>query len=143
MVWDDLTYEPEVTHPLGGTRRANRVEPDASLRETYQRLIELRKDHLRLFADGDLTWLMESDGNYVVAYGRDLEDQHAIVAFNASEDFQDLEIPARDGAWQTAYAPGPRAEGESEVTDVAGGMLPARLAPMSAQVWILMPAGER
>jgi glycosidase len=139
MLWSDLEYEPEVTHPMGLERRPDAVAPDMRLFRTYKEMVALRKNHLRLWVDGDLTWLAADDANRLLAYRRDLDGRQAIVAFNASEDVQDLEIPARDGAWRKAYAPGLRADRGSEVTDVAGGMLPARLAPMSAQVWILMP----
>ncbi len=134
MVWDDLEYEPEIVHPTGRERRASRVEPDAWLRQVYQDLIALRKEYLRLFVDGDLTWLAADDANSVLAYSRDLGDQHAIVAFNASDDPQGLEIEARDGTWDTVFAAGGRA---GEPVEVAGGTLVAELPPLSARVWIL------
>jgi glycosidase len=128
MVWDDLTYEPEVTHPLGGTRRANRVEPDASLRETYQRLIELRKDHLRLFVDGDLTWLAADDANGVLAYQRALGEEKAIVLFNRAEDVMNVTVPADAGTWVEAW-PGDR---EQQV----GDSLTVQVLPLRASVWL-------
>ena len=133
MVWSDLEYEPEVTHPMGLERRADAVAPDMGLLATYQELVALRKDHLRLWVNGDLTWLHVDDANRVLAYRRVLGDEEAIVAFNASEDPQELVVEAADGEWQVAYATG----GPPGATiDVSGGTLASELAPLAAQVWI-------
>jgi len=133
MLWSDLEYENEVTHPMGLPRNANRVAPDTDLLGTYRGLVALRTDNLRLFVDGDLNWLHMDDANRVLAYGRDLGDQHAIVAFNASEDPQTLNVEAEDGTWRTAFAAGGRTR---EAVEVAGGTLAAELSPLSARVWI-------
>jgi glycosidase len=128
MVWEDLEYEPEVTHPLGGTRRADRVEPDASLRETYQRLIDLRKDHLRLFADGDLTWLEVNDANSVLVYQRALGGERAVVMFNRSEDVMEVSVPVDPGTY-TEQWPGNR-------TLRVQNHLTVQVPPLYASVWL-------
>ena len=136
MVWSDLEYEPEILHPMGGTRRASLVTPDPWLRGVYQRLIDLRQGRLRLFVDGDLEWVLTSDANRLLAYRRSLGDEQVIVAFNASEDPQEIDIPAEDGTWHTVYQTGRYTEGDvAGITDVASGTITARLAPLSARVW--------
>jgi glycosidase len=134
MVWADLEYENELTHPMGGSRRSDRVAPDIRLRGVYRELIGLRKDHMRLFVDGDLTWLVADDANSLLAYRRALGDQRAIIAFNASDDLQELEVEATDGTWRAAFVAGGPA---AETVEVAGGTLAAELPPLSARVWIL------
>lgn len=134
MVWSDLEYEDEATHPMGLERRADGVAPDIELFETYRQLIALRKGHLRLFADGALTWLHVDDANRVLVYERVLGDQRAIVAFNASEDPYALEVEAENGTWRTAFS---SARPDSQSADVTAGVLRAELAPLSARVWIL------
>ena len=52
MVWADLRYEDEEMHPFGRTRHRDRVAPDTALFRVYRDLIGVRKQHLRLFADG-------------------------------------------------------------------------------------------
>ena len=137
MVWSDLQYEPEMMHPTGGTRRLSQVEQDQWLRGVYQRLIDLRKSNLRLFVDGDLEWLLADDPNSLLAYRRSLGERQAIVAFNASEDVQQIEVPADDGTWRTAYDTGRRTAGDyADATQVAGGTLAARIGPLSARVWL-------
>ena len=132
MVWDDLEYEDEVTHPMGRPRNANHVQPDLGLFETYQGLIALRRDNLRLFVDGELEWLEVDDANRVLVYERSLGDQPAIVAFNASDDPLEISVEAADGSWRVAYPAGGRT-----ALEVTNGTLHAELPPLSARVWIL------
>jgi len=133
MVWGDLEYEAEASHPMGLPRRADVVAPDLKLFRTYQELATLRKDHLRLFVDGDLTWLEVDDANRVLAYRRALGNEEAIVAFNASEDPQELVVEAADGKWLVAHATAGPTGG---TIDVRGGTLASELAPLAARVWI-------
>jgi glycosidase len=129
MVWDDLTYDDETTHPFGRERRRDRVAPDTALFRVYRELIALRKQHLRLFVDGTLTWLLTDDARRLVAYERVLGDQRAIVVFNASHEPHEVALPAEDGHYRVAY---PGGDGSVTVT----GTLTARLEPLAAGVWI-------
>jgi glycosidase len=131
MVWSDLSYEPEVADPLGRPRTPDPVEPDTVRLRAYRDLIALRRDHLRLFVDGDVEWLLTDDANRLLAYRRSLGGEEAIVAFNASEDVQEMEMPATDGAWRLAWPPRRDVETRSE-----GGTLAARIPPLAARVWI-------
>jgi cyclomaltodextrinase len=134
MLWSDLEYEREAAHPMGLPRPSDLVEPDLKLFRTYQDLIALRKEHLRLFVDGDLRWLRVDNANRVLVYERGLGTQRAIVAFNASEDHQEVEVEAEDGTWRTAFS---SARAARQGLDVTAGVLRAELAPLSARVWIL------
>jgi glycosidase len=131
LVWADLEYEVETTHPFGRTRRADPVAPDSALFRTYQELIRLRKQHLRLFVDGTLRWLRTDDGTGVLAYERVLDGRRAVVAFNVSDRPRELALEA-EGRYREAFPD------DSEV-GLAAGRLRARLEPRSARVWI----GER
>jgi len=133
MVWSDLEYDDEATDPLGRSRRPDPVAPDLELLDRYRELVGLRRNHMRLFVDGSLTWLRADDANRVLAYARDLGNEHAIVAFNASGDPQQIEVVAETGAWRTAFS---TARPARQVVDVAGGLLRAELAPLSARVWL-------
>jgi glycosidase len=136
MVWADLEYEDETTHPLGLTREPDPVAPDMELFGFYRDLVALRKDNVRLFVDGSLSWLVIDDEQRFLAYSRTLDEQQAIVAFNASEEVQELEIGARDGTWRLAYPVDARIPATARVTD---GSLWAELPPLSARVWIRAP----
>ena len=132
MVWDDFDYEDEVADPLGRPREPDPVRPDDDLFETYRSLIALRKAHAGLFAEGDLTWLEADDANRVLAYRRTYGDEQAIVAFNASEDPQRIELEAADGAWTLAF---PAGRGDRSVR-VDEGRLGVELGPLAANIWI-------
>ena len=128
VVWADLSYDDETTHPFGRARHRDRVEPDTALFRVYRELIAMRKQHLRLFAEGTLTWLLTDDARGLLAYERVLGDQRAIVAFNASDTRREVSVAA-EGRYRVAYPAG------SAVT-VADGALRAQLPARSARVWI-------
>jgi glycosidase len=130
MVWADLTYEDEVTHPFGKTRRRDRLAPDTALLGVYKDLIALRKRHLRLFVDGSVEWLLTDDAQKLVVYRRTLGDEQAIIAFNASDEPHEIAVPADDGPYAVAYP-----HGEDAPVTVTG-TLTARMGPRTARVWI-------
>lgn len=128
MVWADLTYDDETTHPFGRPRPRNAVRPDTALFRVYRDLIGLRNRHRRLFVDGSLTWLVTDDARRLLAYERVLGRERAIVAFNASDGPQEIALPAA-GAYRLAYP----ADGASVNAE---GTLTAELPPRAARAWI-------
>jgi cyclomaltodextrinase len=128
LVWADLRYDDETTDPVGRPRRRDRVVPDTALFQVYRDLIALRKEHLRLFVDGTLRWLITDDTQNLLAYERVLGNQRAIVAFNNSDVAHDISVVA-DGQYFLAFPAG-------RAVTVAGGALRAQLPPRAARVWI-------
>jgi glycosidase len=128
MVWSDLRYDDETTHPFGRPRRRDEVAPDTALFRVYRELIAMRRQHVRLFADGALHWLRTDDARGLLAYERVLGDQRAVVAFNLSAAPQDVSLPA-EGRYRVAFPEG----GPVAVTEER---LQARLPPRTARVWI-------
>ena len=104
----------------GGARHRDRVAPDTAMLRTYQDLIALRKQYLRLFVDGDFNWLRKDDEKGVLVYERAWGEQRAIVAFNVSEAPQKVTVP--DSGYPVAYPAGAD----------AAAPLPAR----EGRVWI-------
>ena len=128
MVWSDLEYQDEVTHPFGRKRHRDRVEPDTALFRVYRGLIALRKQHARLFVDGSLKWLVTDDARRLLAYERVLGEERAIVAFNLSDRPAVIPVQA-DGRYRNAYPGG-------ATIAAAGDTLKLRVTPGSAVVWI-------
>jgi glycosidase len=128
LVWADLKYEDETTDPIGRPRHRDPVTPDTSLFRVYRELIALRREHLRLFVDGSLTWLLTDDASRLLAYARVLGRQQAIVAFNASDAMHTAVVPA-DGTWRLVWPAG-------DTVTAAGGKLRAELPARAARVWI-------
>jgi cyclomaltodextrinase / maltogenic alpha-amylase / neopullulanase len=124
MVWSDLRYEDESTHPFGKARRRDRVAPDTALSQVYRDLIALRKAHLRLFVDGSVRWIEAGADRGLLAYERALGDDRAVVAFNVSDG--PMDFPANlDSGYRQAFPQG-------DTPSTAAGRLP----PRSARVWI-------
>ena len=128
LVWADLRYQDEVADPLGRPRPPNRVVPDTALLRVYRELIALRKQHLRLWVDGNLKWLLTDDARGLLAYARELGDQRAVVAFNNADTPQEIALPA-EGGYRLAFPAG-------DAVRATGGTLHGRLAARTAQVWI-------
>jgi cyclomaltodextrinase len=129
VVWADLRYEDETTHPFGRARHRDQVVPDTALFRVYRDLIALRKQNLRLFVDGTFHWLLTDDARGIVAYERVLGERGAVVVFNASDTPREVRVPAR-GRYRVAYA-----LGNAGVT-AGGGELMASLPPRTAMVWL-------
>jgi glycosidase len=128
IVWGDLRYDDETAHPFGRGRRRDPVAPDTALRRTYQSLIALRREHLRLFVDGSTGWLVTDDAGGLLAYERVLGDRRALVAFNVSDRPAELSLPA-EGDYRAAYPAG-------AAVSASGGQLRATLPARAARVWI-------
>jgi len=128
MVWADLRYDDEAADPFGRPRRRDRVMPDTALLRVYRDLIALRREHLRLFVDGSVQWLVTDDAQGLLAYERVLGDQHAIVAFNVSDASRRVSVAA-DGRYRPVFP-----VGDTVIAD--HGSLGAELPPRTARVWI-------
>jgi glycosidase len=128
LVWADLRYDDETTHPFGRPRRRDRVAPDTGLLRVYRELIALRQAHLRLFVEGTHSWLVADDARRVLAYERVRGERRAIVAFNASDAPQEVAVVA-EGTYRVAFPAG-------GVVTAAGGELRVVLPPRTARVWM-------
>ena len=128
VVWADLRYDEETAHPFGRARPRNQVAPDTALLRVYRDLIALRKQHLRLFVDGTMAWLLTDNARGLLAYERVLGDRRAVVAFNTSDAPRTVSLAAQ-GTYRLVFPAGPA------VAAVAG-KLSAELPPRSARVWI-------
>jgi glycosidase len=128
MLWADLRFEDEVTHPFGRPRPRDRVAPDLGLFRVYRDLIALRRAHLRLFVDGSVNWLLTDDAWGLLAYERVLGEQRAIVAFNTSDVTHEVRLPA-EGRFRSAYPVG-------RTMTAVNGTLRADVPARSARVWI-------
>ncbi len=129
LVWDDLAYEDEATHPFGKPRRRDAVAPDTALRSFYRELIALRKRHVRLFVDGAVRYLLADDARGLLAYERSLGDERAVVAFNPSAKPHTLTLDAQPGRYRDALQ-------NDRILEAAAAALTVPLPPMTARVLI-------
>jgi glycosidase len=128
LVWADLSYDDERTHPFGRPRHRDRVVPDTALFRVYRELIGLRKRNLRLLVDGTLHWLLTDDKRGLLVYDRVLGNQRAIVAFNVSDAPREISV-AGQGRYPAAFPAG-------GILIAANGRFRAQLPPRAARIWI-------
>ena len=87
MVWDDITYEAERSHPWNKVRPADEVFFDRNLFIYYQRLISLRRANPSL-TYGALKFVQIDDENDILVYTREYNDERIIVCINNSDQAQ-------------------------------------------------------
>jgi glycosidase len=93
MLWSELKYEDEATHPLGGTRPSDPVRFDASLFEYYRTLGGLRAARPAL-RRGAYETLLADDATRLFVFSRVAEDDRIVAAFNGSDMPQVVDVSA-------------------------------------------------
>ena len=81
MVWPELKYEDETTHPFGFKRPADKVEFDSTLFNWYKKLISIRKNNNEL-SKGNLEFFIVDNENKLLGYKRTVEEKTSIVLIN-------------------------------------------------------------
>ena len=81
MVWPDMKYETETTHPFGKKRPADEVKFDQSLFDWYKKLAEIRKDN-PVLSLGKIEFVAKDDVNKILEYKRYNDSQSLIILVN-------------------------------------------------------------
>lgn len=98
MLWADLTYENERSHPLPGKARTDdEVKFDRDLFEYYKLLVRIRKDNLAL-RRGSFTTLLVDDQNDTYAFKRSAMDNELIIVLNRSDHAVSVRVEL-PGSW--------------------------------------------
>jgi len=95
MVWPDIQYQDETTHPMNKARKRDEVKQDTSLLNFYKKLIKVRKNNPVLIY-GDIDFVVVDDTNQTLAYSRYNNSNEIITAFNKSDKKQSLYIPVKN-----------------------------------------------
>jgi len=95
MLWPDLTYEDEVSHPLGAKRPRDKNEFNRDLFEHYKKLIHIRRQHPALML-GDFRTLLTDDSRDLYVFERTHSTERIVVALNNSSQAQELTLPLSD-----------------------------------------------
>lgn len=100
MLWEDITYEPELYLPNQSQLPApgNSVEIDYDMLHHYRKLTSFRNNYpaIRL---GDFTTLMADDAKEIYAFRRQYLDEKAIVVLNGSKLQQTVSLSVGLGKW--------------------------------------------
>ena len=105
MVWPDIAFDPEVSHPLAGkTRPPDPVAFDSSLYKYYQSLIRIRRLHPAL-RQGDVEPAILVDSTGMYGFTRTLGEETLLVIVNNGDAEQHLKVPP-PGTWTLIWKTG-------------------------------------
>jgi len=93
MLWPDLDYDVEKSHPIPGkARQADENVFDQDLFEYYKKMIKLRQTN-PVLKSGNIKLLNDLTQKDIISFSRFTDSQQTIVIFNRSEKNQEITIP--------------------------------------------------
>ena len=92
MVWEDLTYEPQVAEPRGGERAPDSVYFDSDIFNFYQSVIALRHDQ-QVLRRGHFVGLNGDDVANSIVFARVKGDDVLVIAINRSDGEERILLP--------------------------------------------------
>jgi glycosidase len=87
MLWPDLQYDHEQSHPFNQPRPTNPVQIDQDLLAFYRHWISLRHE-MEVLRRGSFNLLLTDDTRRLLAFERALDQHHLIAVFNAGSQTQ-------------------------------------------------------
>jgi len=109
MVWPDLIYEPEKSHPLGKPRPEDAVVFDHDLFNYHKTFTAIRRENSAV-RRGDFQYLEVSQSPEVFAFVRQSSSEQLLCVFNRAAAAQEIVLPENFSRYQTIY-------GETNLTD--------------------------
>ncbi|GBD92152.1 neopullulanase 2 [bacterium BMS3Abin04] len=91
MVWPELSYETEKTHPFGKQRTPDSVYFDQSIFQWYKKLISIRNDN-RALSIGDIKFLVKDDQREILVYSRIYDTQRILILINNKNSQQSFTL---------------------------------------------------
>ncbi len=99
MMWSDLRYENEATHPLGAARPSDPVRFDVVLYSYYARLGRIRAGSTAL-RRGSFETVLADDAARVFAFRRTSGTRSVVAVFNASDATQTVDLKLGAGTFR-------------------------------------------
>lgn len=81
MVWQDLHYEPEASHPFNKPRPKDEVSFNRKLFDWYKELINIRSEN-PVLALGDINFFLINNENKILGYERTLDNEKMLIILN-------------------------------------------------------------
>lgn len=81
MVWEEMNYETETTHPFELPRPIDEVNFDDDLFKWYQKMISIRKEN-KVLSLGDIQFFAIDETKKILAYKRELNGEKIFVIVN-------------------------------------------------------------
>ena len=85
MVWKELRYETETTHPFGNQRKPDLVKFDGELFKWYKKLVSIRNNN-QVLSLGDIKFTIVDEAKGILAYSRNNDNEKIFVIVNNSPD---------------------------------------------------------
>ena len=87
MIWPEIVYDPEVSHPFWKKRPVDQVTFDRELFNWYKKLIQIRQENKALSL-GSISFLLKENSYGVLGYLREYQNQKILVLVNSSSENQ-------------------------------------------------------
>jgi len=81
MVWKELKYETETTHPFGLPRPADEVKFDESIFKWYQKMASIRREN-KVLSLGEIKFYVFDEAKKILGYTRELDGKKLFVIVN-------------------------------------------------------------
>ena len=91
MVWQDLNYEPEISHPFKEFRPKDDVSFNQKLFEWYKKLIYIRNEN-PVLALGDINFFLIDNENKILGYERTTSDNKMFIILNNQNKFTEFKL---------------------------------------------------
>jgi cyclomaltodextrinase / maltogenic alpha-amylase / neopullulanase len=91
MVWSDLNYEPETSHPFNKPRPKDDVFFNQELFEWYKKMISIRNEN-PVLSLGDLIFFLIDNEDEILGYERTLGDDKMIIILNNKKESSDYKL---------------------------------------------------
>ena len=91
MVWSDLNYESEVSHPFNKPRPKDDVFFNQELFEWYRKMITIRNEN-HVLALGDINFFLIDNENEILGYERTLSDDKMIIILNNKNESTEYKL---------------------------------------------------
>jgi len=91
MVWQDLVYEPEVSHPFNKPRPEDEVIFNQELFEWYKKIIAVRNEN-PVLALGDINFFLIDNESEILGYKRNFNEDEMIIILNNKNEPTDYKL---------------------------------------------------
>ncbi len=91
MVWKEIKYEPETTHPFGLPRQKDEVKFDDDLFQWYRKMAAIRNKNNALSL-GEIQFYVVDEAKKILAYKRALNNERILVVVNNNENPNQINI---------------------------------------------------
>lgn len=130
MLWPELRYDPEKSHPFGKTRPADSNEFNHQLFNHYRTLIGIRKSRPELLL-GNFSPLLAYDHGDVFGFTRSLDSSHSIIVLNNSSESRDVQLKLPGNLARETWT---KLFGEHSA-EIKNGVLSVTLSPKSGAIF--------